>query len=193
MSTSIDARAADAAGRATGSIQALRNLYYARFVFALVWAVLLILTATALTPFGIALLVIYPLFDVAAAVIDFRTSGSARPRAPLYVNMALSLLTALGLAVTVTAGIPEVLRVWGAWAITAGIVQLIVAILRYRLGGQWAMILSGAISTLAGASFIAGSGAPAASLTALSGYATLGGIFFLVSAVRLHLRAQTRT
>ncbi|WP_280419805.1 hypothetical protein [Nocardia carnea] len=193
MSTSIDARAADAAGRATGSIQALRNLYYARFVFALVWAVLLILTATALTPFGIALLVIYPLFDVAAAVIDFRTSGSARPRAPLYVNMALSLLTALGLAVAVTAGIPEVLRVWGAWAITAGIVQLIVAILRYRLGGQWAMILSGAISTLAGGSFIAGSGAPAASLTALSGYATLGGIFFLVSAVRLHLRAQTRT
>ena len=35
---------------------------------------------------------------------------------------------------------------------SAGIVQSIVAIGRYRLGGQWAMILSGGISALAGAS-----------------------------------------
>ena len=80
----------------------------------------------------------YPLFDVAAAVIDFRSSGATRPRRPLYLNMALSLLTAIALAVAVSSGIPSVLRVWGAWAITAGIVQLIVAIRRYRLGGQWA-------------------------------------------------------
>ncbi|MFQ6227766.1 DUF308 domain-containing protein [Nocardia sp. NPDC002869] len=125
---------------------------------------------------------------MAAAVIDFRTSGAARPKAPLYLNMALSLLAAVGLAAAVTSGIPDVLRVWGVWAITAGIVQLIVAILRYRPGGQWAMILSGGISTLAGARFVAGAGAPNASLTPLAGYATLGGIFFLISAVRLHRR-----
>lgn len=189
MSTSIETRTAGSA-IAADSNRDLRNLYYGRFVFAVVWAALLMLTATTLTPFAIALLVIYPLFDVAAAVIDFRTSGTERPRAPLYVNMALSLLTALGLGVAVTAGISGVLQVWGAWAISAGIVQLIVAILRYRLGGQWAMILSGGISTLAGASFIAGSGAPDASLTNLGGYATLGGIFFLASAIRLHLRAN---
>ena len=47
---------------------------------------------------------IYPLFDVAAAVTDFRTSGAARPQVLLYINMALSLLTAIGLAVTVTSG-----------------------------------------------------------------------------------------
>ncbi|MGW5383629.1 hypothetical protein [Nocardia sp. NPDC003963] len=188
MSSSIDAGLAGPVPDTGGGTEALRNLYYARFGFAVVWALLLIPAASALTPVSIALLLIYPLFDVAAAVIDFRTSGSTRPKAPLYVNMALSLLTALGLAAAGTSGIPDVLRVWGVWAITAGIVQLIVAIARYRLGGQWAMILSGAISTLAGASFIAGAGAPDASLTTLAGYATLGGIFFLISAIRLHLR-----
>ncbi|GGK90575.1 hypothetical protein [Nocardia jinanensis] len=193
MSSSIETSVAGTVADTTSSTEGLRNLYYARFGFAIVWAALLILTAATLTPVSIALLVIYPLFDVTAAVIDFRTSGTARPKAPLYINMAASLLTALGLAVAVTSGIPDVLRVWGVWAITAGIVQLIVAILRYRLGGQWAMILSGAISTLAGASFIAGAGAPNPALVPLAGYATLGGIFFLISAIRLHLRtAETR-
>lgn len=167
----------------------LRKLYYARFGFAVVWAGLLALTASTINPLSVALLVIYPLFDVAAAVIDFRTSGATRPRAPLYVNMALSLLAAIGLAVAVTSGIPSVLRVWGAWAITAGIVQLIVAILRYRLGGQWAMILSGGISAVAGTSFLLQAGGSNASLTTVAGYATLGGIFFLISAIRLHRRA----
>ncbi|HEY3562348.1 MAG TPA: hypothetical protein VGL05_33005, partial [Kribbella sp.] len=75
--------------------------------------------------------------------------------------------------------------VWGVWAITAGIVQLFVAILRYRLGGQWAMILSGGISVLAGGNFLLSAGKPDPSLTTVAGYAILGGIFFLVSAVRL--------
>ncbi|MEV0361078.1 hypothetical protein [Nocardia fusca] len=188
MSSSIESGVAGADAETAGSTEGLRNLYYARFGFAVVWAVLMLGTAATLTPVGIALLVLYPLFDVAAAVIDFRTSGTARPKAPLYLNMALSLLTAVGLAAAVTSGIPDVLRVWGVWAITAGIVQSIVAIGRYRLGGQWAMILSGGISALAGASFVAGAGAPNASLTPLAGYATLGAVFFLISAIRLHRR-----
>jgi hypothetical protein len=53
------------------------------------------------------------------------------------------------------------------------------------MGGQWAMILSGGISVLAGASFIRSGAQDNPSLTALAGYAALGGIFFLVSAVRL--------
>ena len=192
MSNSIDAgdtRTVAAASTTKG----LRNLYYVRFGFAVVWAGLLALTASTLNPVSIGLLVIYPLFDVAAAVIDFRSSGAARPTVPLYVNMALSLLTAIGLAVAAASGIPNVLRVWGVWAITAGVVQLIVAILRYRLGGQWAMILSGAISTLAGTSFILQAGGANASLANVAGYATLGGIFFLISAIRLHRRPANST
>ncbi|GIH60295.1 hypothetical protein [Microbispora siamensis] len=170
---------------------ALRNLYVVRFGFALIWAVLMFVTGPATGPVSVALLVIYPLFDVAAAVIDLRSSQTARPAAALYVNLALSLLAAIGLAATATSGVPAVLRVWGAWAITAGIVQLIVAVSRRRLGGQWAMILSGAISTIAGTGFILQAGTPTASLTSLAGYATVGGVFFLISALRLHRTAKS--
>lgn len=168
----------------------LRTLYFVRFGFAVAWAVLTVVLAKTLSPGAVALLVIYPLFDVAAAVVDFRSSGTTRPKAPLYLTMGLSLLAAIGLAFAATSGIPGVLRVWGLWAITAGMVQLIVAVLRRRLGGQWAMILSGGISVLAGVSFLLMAGKPNPSLTAIAGYATLGGIFFLISAIRLHQAAR---
>ncbi len=177
--------------KAGGTAAALRDLYLVRFGFALIWAVLLFLTGPASGPVSVALLVIYPLFDVAAAVVDLRSSKTARPAAALYVNLALSLLAAIGLAATAASGVPAVLRVWGAWAITAGIVQLIVAVSRRKLGGQWAMILSGAISTIAGTGFILQAGTPTASLTSLAGYATVGGVFFLISAVRLHRTAKS--
>jgi hypothetical protein len=178
--------AAGAVAGTTGSTEALRNLYYVRFGFAIVWAILLMVIAKSINPGAVALIIIYPLFDVGAAIVDHRSSGSSRPKAPLYLNMALSLLTAIGLAVVVGSGIPNVLRVWGGWAITAGIVQLIVAILRWRIGGQLAMILSGGISVLAGTAFVLMAGGPNAALTGVGGYAILGGIFFLISAIRLH-------
>ncbi|WP_040907137.1 hypothetical protein [Streptomyces griseoflavus] len=46
-------------------------------------------------------------------------------------------------------------------------------------------IASGGISTLAGASFFAQAGKEGASLSGLAGYAFLGGVFFLASALRL--------
>jgi uncharacterized membrane protein HdeD (DUF308 family) len=75
--------------------------------------------------------------------------------------------------------------VWGVWAVVAGIVQLIVALTRRKLGGQWAMIASGAISVLAGTSFFLQAAAEGQTLGMVAGYAVLGGIFFLVSALRL--------
>ena len=188
MSDTTHASAAGAvAADTSGSTKVLRNLYFLRFGFAIVWAILLMLTATSINPGSVALLIVYPLFDVAAAIVDYRSSGSSRPKAPLYINMALSLLTAICLVGVVGSGIPDVLRVWGGWAITAGIVQLIVAVLRWRLGGQLAMILSGGISVLAGTAFIGMAGGSNAALTGVGGYAILGGIFFLISAIRLHL------
>ncbi|GGM13887.1 hypothetical protein GCM10010129_67530 [Streptomyces fumigatiscleroticus] len=175
------------AGTAPTSVPAaLRKLYFLRFAFAAVWAALLFATADTLGTPTATLLVIYPLFDVACAVIDIRSArANGQPVRGLYVNIALSTLTGIGLAVAATSGVPAVLRVWGAWAVTAGIVQLVVGAVRRQLGGQWAMIASGSISTLAGASFIAQAGKDGASLANLAGYAFLGGVFFLVSAVRL--------
>jgi uncharacterized membrane protein HdeD (DUF308 family) len=81
--------------------------------------------------------------------------------------------------------------VWGAWAIVAGLVQLIVRVTRRKMGGQWPMILSGGISVLAGGSFIAAAGSDNPTLANIAGYAILGGIFFLVSALRLGRAAKT--
>lgn len=173
------------AARPVAIASTLRTLYFVRFGFAIVWAAVVALTAATLTPLTAVLLVIYPVFDVVAAVVDHRASRATRPASLLYVNMALSVLAAVGLAVAAPSGRGGVLLVWGLWAITAGAVQLAVAISRRSLGGQWPMILSGGISVLAGLGFALQSGGPSASLVGVAGYATLGGVFFLVSALRL--------
>ena len=191
---SLSTRAAQPLSRPPprGATTALRNLYAVRFGFALAWAGLLATTASELGALAVTLLVIYPLFDLGAAAYDVRSSGAA-PARGLHLNAALSLLAAIGLAVAAGSGLPDVLRVWGAWAIAAGAVQLVVAVQRHRLGGQWAQILSGAISVLAGASFIAMAAGDDPTLGGLAGYATLGGVFFAISAVRLHLASARAT
>jgi uncharacterized membrane protein HdeD (DUF308 family) len=178
---------------ATSGAPALRRLYLVRFGFALVWAILLFLTASNGSPLTAVLLVLYPVFDVAAAVVDVRSQrvGASRGAVGLVVNITVSTLAALGLAVALTSGIPAVLRVWGAWALLAGVLQLVVAVGRRRLGGQWALIISGALSMVAGTTFVVQSFAPGASVVAVAGYALLGGVFFLVSALRLGRAAGT--
>ncbi|GIE81790.1 membrane protein [Actinoplanes philippinensis] len=169
---------------------ALRRLYFIRFAFAIVWAVVAMTTAKEINPLTVTLFVLYPLFDVGAAVYDLRTSRTATKPALLYVNILVSLLTAIGLGAAAASGIPAMLRVWGLWAIVAGLVQLIVAIPRRKLGGQWSMILSGGISVLAGGSFIAGASAADPALTNAAGYAVPGAVFFLISAIRLGRAAK---
>ncbi|MDQ0779764.1 uncharacterized membrane protein HdeD (DUF308 family) [Streptomyces aurantiacus] len=168
-----------------GTASALRRLYFVRFAFAIVWAAVMLPMASKLNPVVVTLLVLYPLFDVGAAVYDARVSRSTGSPVLLYVNVAVSLVTAVGLGVACASGIPAVLRVWGAWAVVAGLVQLIVAVPRRSMGGQWPMILSGGISVLAGGSFIASAGADDPSLSSAVGYAIPGAVFFLISALRL--------
>ena len=173
------------------TVPALRRLYFARFGFAVVWAALVfVLVGQRLTAVGVTLAVLYPLYDVVANVIDLRTSHPTSSARGLWVNIAISLLAGVGIALAAPSGLPAVLRVWGAWAITAGLAQLVVGVIRRALAGQWPMMLSGAISVLAGTSFILQAGTPGASLSKVAGYATLGGLFFLASAVRMHIAAR---
>jgi uncharacterized membrane protein HdeD (DUF308 family) len=175
---------------AVGVAAALRRLYFVRFAFAIVWAILLFTTKSDLGPLAVTLVVVYPLFDVAAAVVDARSSQGSRSTRGLYVNIAISLIATVSLAVAAGSGVPAVLRAWGAWAIVAGLIQLVVAIGRRAMGGQWPMILSGGLSMLAGGSFIGAASADKPMLTSIAGYAVLGGIFFLVSAIRLGRTAK---
>ncbi|MEV5432587.1 hypothetical protein [Streptomyces sp. NPDC052701] len=174
----------------SGTASALRRLYFVRFAFAIVWAGVMLTMASDLNPVGATLLVLYPLFDVGAAIVDARSSRSTGSPALLFVNVAVSLVAAVAVGVAASSGIPAVLRVWGAWAVVAGLVQLIVAVRRRAMGGQWPMILSGGISVLAGVSFIASAGADDPSLASAIGYAVPGGIFFLISALRLGRSAK---
>ncbi|MFL6125377.1 hypothetical protein [Actinophytocola sp.] len=176
--------------RAVGAGLSLRRLYFVRFAFAVVWAGLLFATASGLGAVSGTLLVLYPVFDAVAAVVDARSSKATRPVPGLYVNIAVSLLAAAGLAIAASSGIPAVLRVWGSWAIVSGLVQLLVGAGRRGLGGQWPMIVSGTVSVVAGASFIVQAAKDGASLTTLAAYATLGGVFFLLSALRLGRTAR---
>jgi uncharacterized membrane protein HdeD (DUF308 family) len=132
------------------------------------------------------LLFLYPAVDAAAAVVDAR---STRWSATLSANLAVSALAAVGLALAGASGVPAVLRVWGAWAIVAGLIQLAVGLSRRRPGGQWAMIAAGGLSAVVGAGFIVSAGS-ATSVTSVAGYAVVGGIFFLVSALRLRRTAH---
>jgi uncharacterized membrane protein HdeD (DUF308 family) len=177
-----------AAPATPGAVAGLRRLYLVRFGFALLWAVALFVTASELTAVSVALLVLYPLFDVAAAVVDGRSSGWT---ALQYANIGISALAAVGLAVAAGSGSAPVVRVWGAWAIAAGLVQFVVGLRRRRLGGQWAMIVSGTLSVLAGVYFVLGAGGDV-TLRNLANYAVLGGIFFLVAALRLGGRGRGR-
>ncbi|TDC69414.1 hypothetical protein [Streptomyces hainanensis] len=170
---------------------ALRRLYLLRFGFAAIWGALLFATASDLGPVSVTLLVLYPLFDVAAAVVDARSSGPTGPTVGLYANIAISSLAAVALALASASDIPAVLRVWGAWAIASGLVQLAVGASRRTLGGQWPMIASGAGSAIAGTSFILMAGADDPTLSILGGYAIVGGLLFLASALRLGRAAGT--
>jgi uncharacterized membrane protein HdeD (DUF308 family) len=188
-----------AASSSTGIASTLRRLYFIRFGFAIVWAGLMFVVGSSIGPLSATLIVLYPLFDVAAAIVDARASRASGSALGLYVNIAISSLTAIGLVVAVTSGVSAVaitsrvsavLQVWGVWAVVAGIVQLIVALRRRKLGGQWAMIASGGISVLAGTSFFLQASSEGATLSSVAGYAVLGGIFFLVSALRLGRAAK---
>jgi uncharacterized membrane protein HdeD (DUF308 family) len=175
----------------TDATPVLRKLYFGRFAFAIVWAAAFGLTASPYGSAALALAVLYPVFDVVAAAIDARSAAAAgRSRVALYLNIGVSAVAAVALGVVGTGDVGDVLRVWGAWAIASGAVQLAVGVQRRAQKGHYPMIFSGGISILAGSSFVI-SAHDATKLTSIAGYAVLGGVFFLVSALRLGRRDQT--
>jgi hypothetical protein len=76
--------------------------------------------------------------------------------------------------------------VFGVWALGAGLLQLGVGLIRRRqLGGQWAMIVSGAQSTAAGLAFTLGGLSGKFDIKDLGGYAVFGAVYFLVGGILL--------
>jgi uncharacterized membrane protein HdeD (DUF308 family) len=75
------------------------------------------------------LLVVYPLIDVIASLIDARSqNGSARQL--LLAGAAVSTVAAVALGVAATASVTAAITVFGAWALGSGAAQLVVALRR---------------------------------------------------------------
>jgi uncharacterized membrane protein HdeD (DUF308 family) len=196
MSTSVSAPSttSTAASRTTG------RLYLVRAVIAVVWAGLFAaalsstgtLTADSVLPgFAVALLILYPVIDLVASLLDVRTQQAAgNPSAvkTQLINAAISTVAAVALAVAAADGPASVLRVFGAWAVLTGLIQLVLAITRRRRGtaGQWPMILSGAQSALIGTTFLLAATKTEIPLGNLNGYPVGGAFYYLISAFLLY-------
>jgi uncharacterized membrane protein HdeD (DUF308 family) len=139
------------------------------------------------------LLVCYPAWDALANLADGSRSGGLSGNRAQAVNVVVSLAVATAVAIALP-DMHRVLAVFGAWAILSGLLQLGAALGRWKTSGaQWAMVLSGAQSALAGAFFIFQAGQPAMpSIATVTGYAGFGAFYFLVSALWLSVGALRR-
>jgi hypothetical protein len=165
----------------------LRNLYFTRTVFQITWAAAILSTALTQPHVASILLIAYPLWDVACTLYDLmasRPSGSARTSQ--VINALLGIATALGIALTVYSNPAYSIAIFGAWALGAGLLQLIAGLIRRKqLGGQWAMILSGVQSTAAGIAFVLGGLSGKFHAKDIGGYAIFGAIYFLIGGILL--------
>jgi uncharacterized membrane protein HdeD (DUF308 family) len=166
--------------------KSLRTLYFVRTAFSIIWIILL--SAFVKTNNGIAriLFIIYPVWDVFATWLDIKANPPHTSKTPQYVNMAIGILAAIGIALALQKGVPEALMVFGGWAFIAGLIQLVLGLRRRKeMGGQWPMIISGAQSMLAGISFILLAHSPSMGINSLAGYSAFGAFYFLLAAIRL--------
>ncbi|WP_405984776.1 DUF308 domain-containing protein [Streptomyces sp. NBC_00872] len=188
----------------------LRSLYLLRVVFSLIWVALVLTTSASLvsrdepTVIAAVLLVVYPLWDAIATLLERRMAGTETDTGTdsdtgtgstsrvTAVNIALGLATTIGMIIAVFSTIGTVLLVFGVWALLSGAIQLVVAIRRRRtVGAQWPMIISGGQSVLAGAAIAGMSASATSGLSTVAGYSAFGAFWFLVSVIALGKRGRS--
>jgi uncharacterized membrane protein HdeD (DUF308 family) len=172
----------------TSSAHEARTLrvFLIRGVIAIAWAAVFVAVAGSLTTdvtvaAGV-LLVIYPLIDAVATLIDARSQhGSARQW--LLINAGCSILAAVALGVAATRGVAAAFVVFGVWAAVSGAAQLVVALRRRaQLGKQVPLLLANDASVLLGVAFIIMAAVGQPKLGMLAIYAATGGIEFVIQA-----------
>ncbi len=172
----------------------LKFYYFLRFAVSTAWVVLTFtLGRTAPTLAGI-MLIAYPAWDAAANYADAGRSGGLARNKSQMLNFIVSLITAVAVAVALRQSMNAVLAVFGVWAVLSGLFQLVTALRRRKAyGAQWAMILSGAQSGLAGAHMLSkAAGALPPSIADIAPYAAFGAFYFLVSALSLTISDARR-
>lgn len=166
----------------------LRNYYLVRAIVAAAWVAAAFSIGKAAPLAAAILLVAYPAWDALANLIDAAGNGGLRRNRTQAFNVAISSATAVAVA-ALLGNMNAVLGVFGAWAILAGLLQLATGVRRWKSGAQWAMVLSGAQSALAGGFFITRSlGSAVPGIADVAPYAAFGAFYFLVSALWLTVR-----
>jgi uncharacterized membrane protein YjfL (UPF0719 family) len=189
--------------RASGALirsrfsRALSILYFARTAVSLVWVVAVSIAAGALGPASPpgallwTLLVLYPVTDAAATLIDIRTTPHESHTAFQRLNLAASLAAAGAIVATVNGSFATTVAVFGVWAIASGAIQLVVALRRTTLiSAQWFMIISGAGSIFAGITFLTWAGTVHDGTGTLIQYSTGGALWYAIAATWLRIAAR---
>ena len=176
--------------------QWLTRYYFTRAGFSAVWVAAALTVGQQSASIAAALLIIYPAWDAAANFVDASRNGGLGNNRTQAINVAVSSVMTVAVVVVLTMSMNWVLSAFGLWAIFSGVLQLGTAVRRWRTsGGQWAMVLSGGQSAVAGVFFIAQARMPEPpSIANIAGYAGLGAFYFLVSAVWRsvsHMRRNT--
>ncbi|MYM23725.1 DUF308 domain-containing protein [Duganella sp. FT135W] len=172
----------------------LKKYYFARAAFSFAWLAAAVTVGAHSRGIADLLLVCYPLWDALANLIDAQRSGGLASNRPQAFNVVVSLM----IAAAVYLALPDmnhVLGVFGFWAILSGLLQLGAGLRRRKqYGAQWAMMLSGGQSALAGAVFMFQAQSPAVpSIATVAGYAGFGAFYFLLSALSLSIAIWRRT
>ncbi len=173
----------------------LKTYYYLRFAVSAIWVVLAFTVAKSMLPLAAVMLVAYPAWDALANYVDASRSGGLAKNKSQMLNFVVSVVTAVAVAATIPHGMHAVLQIFGIWAVLAGLFQLITGVRRWKsYGAQWAMILSGAQSGLAGAHMLSkAAGTAPVSIADIAPYAAFGAFYFLISAVSLTVSAYRRS
>lgn len=173
--------------RARSSNAWLKSYYFLRFAISAGWVAVAFTVAKNSPPLAAVMLVAYPAWDALANCIDAqRTGGLGRNKSQL-LNFVVSIVATIAVAIALGHSMNAVLAVYGVWAVVSGVFQLLTAVRRWKTNGaQWAMILSGAQSALAGLFFVRmAGGTEAIGIVNVAPYAAFGAFYFLVSAMWL--------
>ncbi|HJV41665.1 DUF308 domain-containing protein [Caulobacter sp.] len=173
---------------------ALKRYYFLRAAVSVAWILAAVAVGAGNPLAAGVLLVAYPAWDALANALDARANGGFAANPPQTFNVVVSLAVAGVVLLALQAAPPRVLTVFGVWALFSGLLQLIAGVRRWRaVGAQWAMVLSGAQSMLAGAFMIArsisGGGHPPTAVE-IAPYAGFGAFYFLIAGVALALKRR---
>ncbi|NIJ32468.1 DUF308 domain-containing protein [Sphingomonas oligoaromativorans] len=165
----------------------LKTYYFLRFAVSALWVALAFTLARSVPSVAAVMLVAYPAWDAIANCLDAGHSGGLARNRSQMLNCIVSVVAAIAVVAALGRSMNAVLQVFGVWAILAGLFQLVTGVRRWKsYGAQWAMILSGMQSILAGGFMLKmAGGSELVGIANIAPYAAFGAFYFLVSAVWL--------